>query len=68
MEIIADLGAYSIGTGMLSWEDAILQGLVSIKLKEEDPLIIGYIIRKGSQISSYGKQYIEELMKYREII
>ena len=67
MEIIADLGGYSIGTGMLSWEDAILQGLVSIKLKEEDPLIIGYITRKGSMMSLYGKQYIEELMKYREI-
>ena len=67
MEIIAELGGYSIGTGMLSWEDAILQGLVSIKLKEEDPLIIGYITRKGSQMSNYGRQYIDELMKYKEI-
>ena len=67
MEIIAELGGYSIGTGILSWEDAILQGLVSIKLKEEDPLIIGYITAKGSVRSHYGKEYVEELLKYKEI-
>ena len=67
MEIIAELGGYSIGTGILSWEDAILQGLVSIKLKEEDPLIIGYITAKGSVRSHYGKAYVEELLKYKEL-
>ena len=67
MEIIAELGRYSIGSGMLSGEDAILQGLVAIKLLEEDPLTIGYIVRKGSSLSSYGSAYVEELLKYREI-
>ena len=46
MEIIAELDGYSIGSGMLSGTNAILQGLVAIKLKEEDPLTIGYITRK----------------------
>ncbi|MCR4897279.1 MAG: LysR family transcriptional regulator [Lachnospiraceae bacterium] len=67
MEIIADLHGYSIGSGMLSGENVILGGLVSIKLKEEDPLTIGYITRKGSDLSSYGKAYIEELERFREI-
>ena len=67
MEIIAELHGYSIGSGMLANDNAILQGMVSIKLKEEDPLIIGYIIRKGSQLSVYGKAYVEELMKYKEL-
>ncbi len=67
MEILAELGGYSIGSGMLAEEDAILQGMVSIKLKEEDPLIIGYIIRKGSSLSIYGKAYIGELSKYIEL-
>ncbi|MGN0426997.1 MAG: LysR family transcriptional regulator [Agathobacter sp.] len=67
MEIIAQLGGYSIGSGMLSEENAILKGLVSIKLLEEDPLIIGYIVRKGSSLSAYGKKYVEELQKYREL-
>ena len=67
MEIIAALHGYSIGSGMLSGEDAILKGLVSIKLKEEDPLIIGYLIRKGSLLSVYGKAYLNELLRYKEL-
>lgn len=67
MEIIAELGGYSIGSGMLSGANAILQGLVAIKLKEEDPLTIGYITRKGSAMSAYGRKYLEELMKYKEL-
>ena len=67
MEIIAALGGYSIGSGMLSGDDAILQGLVAIKLKEEDPLIIGYITRKMSTLSVFGKVYIQTLSQYKEI-
>lgn len=68
MEIIAELGGYSIGSGMLAEKDSTLQGLVSIKLKEEDPLTIGYIVRKGSELSQYGEAYVEELLKYKETI
>ena len=67
MELIAKLNGYSIGSGMLSGDDVILKGLVSIKLKEEDPLIIGYIVRKGSSMSVYGSAYVEELLKYKEL-
>ncbi len=67
MEIIAELGGYSIGSGMLSGDKARLQGLVAIKLIEEDPLTIGYIVRKGSSLSKYGQAYVEELLKYREL-
>ncbi len=67
MEILSELNGYSIGSGMLSGDEAILKGMVSIKLKEEDPLVIGYITRKGSIMSVYGNAYIEELLKYKEI-
>jgi len=66
LELIADLHGYSIGSGMLAGEDAILKGLVSIKLKEEDPLSIGYITRKGGSLSVYGQTYVEELLKYKQ--
>ena len=66
MEIIAELNGYSVGSGMLSGADVILQGLEAIKLKEEDPLTIGYITRKGSTMSAYGRKYVERLMKYKE--
>ena len=67
MEIIAELDGYSIGSGMLAGDEAILDGLVSIKLKEEDPLTIGYITRKGSRLSRYGELYLAELRKFREM-
>ena len=67
MEIISELHGYSVGCGMLSGDDAILKGFVSIKLKEEDPLTIGYIVRKGSDLSVYGEAYVKELLKYRDI-
>ncbi len=67
MELIAELHGYAIGSGMLAGDQAILKGMVSIKLKEEDPLTIGYIVRTGSYLSIYGKDYVEELLKYKEI-
>ena len=67
MEIIAELSGYSVGSGMLSGDASILQGLVSIKLKEEDPLTIGYITRKGSSLSVYGEAYVKKLLDYKEI-
>ena len=67
MELIAGLNGYSIGCGMLSEEDAVLKGLVSIKLREEDPLTIGFITRKDCVLSLYGRAYVEELEKYKEI-
>lgn len=67
MEIIAKLHGYSIGSGMLSDNGAVLKGLVSIKLKEDDPLTIGYITRKGTNLSVYGNAFIQELMKYKEL-
>ena len=67
MELISELHGYSIGSGMLSGDKAILKGMVSIKLKEEDPLMIGYIVRKGGTLSSYGVDYVNELLKYKEI-
>ena len=67
MEMIAALGGYSVGSGMLSDKDAILKGLVAIKMKEDDPLTIGYIVRTGGSLSRYGEAYREELLKYKEL-
>lgn len=67
MELLASLHGYSIGSGMLAGNEQVLKGLVSIKLKEEDPLTIGYITRKGSKLSEYARAYINELNRYKEI-
>jgi DNA-binding transcriptional LysR family regulator len=66
LELIIGLNGYAIGTGMIIDSLAMRDGFVCIKLKEEDPLTIGYIIRKNYELSELGKAYIEELVKYKE--
>lgn len=65
-ELLIGLNGYSIGTGIMIDSMAIVEGFVCIKLKEEDPLTIGYIIRKEHELSEMAQLYIEELIKYKE--
>ena len=65
-ELMASLDGYSIGTGNMTESIALRDDFVCVKLKEEDPLTIGYIVRSNHEISDIGKTYIEELLKYKE--
>lgn len=65
-EIMAKLNGYSIGTGIMTESVTLKDGFVTIKLREEDPLTIGYIMRKNHELSDIGKRYIEELNRYKE--
>ena len=65
-ELMAALNGYSIGTGNMTDSVALKDEFVSIKLKEEDPLTIGYIIRNNHTLNDIGKTYVEELTKYKE--
>lgn len=66
VEMLVGLNGYSIGTGIMAESMGLANGYVCIKLKEEDPLTIGYIVRKNHKFSEVGERYIEELNKYRE--
>lgn len=65
-ELMASLDGYSVGTGNMTESIALKDGFVCIKLKEEDPLTIGYIVRSNHEISDIGSTYIKELSKYIE--
>lgn len=65
-EIMAKLNGYSIGTGMMTESVTLNDGVVTIKLKEEDPLTIGYIVRQDHNLSDIGKRYVKELEMYRD--
>ena len=65
-EIMAALNGYSIGTGIMTDSITLKDEFVCIKLKEEDPLTIGYILRKNHTLSEFGQKYIEELNRYKE--
>lgn len=65
-EIMAELNGYSIGTGSMTESITLKDEFIAIKLKEEDPLTIGYIKRKNHKLSDMGEKYITELEKYKE--
>ena len=64
-EIMAALNGYAIGTGVMIDSLTLKEGFVTVKLKEEDPLTIGYIVRSNHTLSEIGQKYIEELLKYK---
>ena len=66
VEILVELNGYSIGTGIMTESITLQSEFVAIKLKEDDPLTIGYIIKKNHKLSEIGETYIEELNKYKE--
>ena len=65
-ELMAAMNGYSIGTGIMTDSLAIKKDFVTIKLKEEDPLTIGYIVRANHKLSEIGQRYVDELLKYKE--
>ena len=44
----------------------VADGLVSVKLKEQEEVILGYIVRAGQKMSAAGKRYIEILRQLIE--
>lgn len=66
-ELMTSLNGYSIGTGNLVDSQALKEGFIAIKLKEEDPLTIGYILKMNHKLSDIAEQYVQELLKYQEL-
>lgn len=65
-ELMAAMNGYSIGTGIMTKSLALQKEFATIKLKEEDPLTIGYIVRANHKLSEIGQRYVDELLKYKE--
>lgn len=65
-ELMTSLNGYSIGTGNMVDSQALKEGFISIKLREEDPLTIGYIVKTNHKLSDIAEKYVQELLKYKE--
>lgn len=66
-ELMTALNGYSIGTGNMIDSLALKEGIIAIKLKEEDPLTIGYIVKKNHKLSDIAEQYLQELLRYKDL-
>lgn len=65
-EVLKMMNGFAIGTGIMMNSEALQGSIISIKLKEEDPLTIGYIVKKNHMLSEFARMYLEELKKYKQ--
>ena len=57
------LNGYAVGAAMLG-ESLSTSEIRHVKLKEEETLTLGYIVRKGSDLSDMAQTFIEKLKQY----
>ena len=60
IELMLGLNGYAVGAAMLG-DSLNTSDIKAIKLKEQETLTFGYIIRKGSSLSEMGKAFVEKL-------
>ena len=63
LNLMRGLNAYTLCSGIIC-EELNGSDYVAVRLDQEETMTIGYIKRKGIPLSSMGKLYIEELLKY----
>ena len=63
LNLMRGLNAYTLCSGIIC-EELNGSDYVAVRLEQEETMTIGYIKRKGIPLSSMGKLYIEELLKY----
>ena len=62
IELMLGLDGYAVGAAMLG-EGKTSSEIKAIKLKEEETLTFGYIVRKGSELSDMARSFIEKLSR-----
>ena len=65
LNLMVGLNGYTLCSGIIC-EDLNGSEYCAVKLKSNETMTIGYLVRKGVTISSLGQIYIEELAKYKE--
>ena len=59
------LGGYTLCSGIIC-EDLNGSDYCAVKLDSDEIMTIGYIARKGVNISALGKKYLEEISRYKD--
>ena len=54
------LNGYAVGAAMLG-DSLNASDITVVKLKEQETLTFGYIVRKGAELSEMGKYYVKKL-------
>lgn len=65
LNLMIGLNGYTLCSGIMC-EELNGSDYCAIKLKSDEIMTIGYIARKGVQVSLLGKKYLEEISKYKD--
>lgn len=67
LNLMVGINGYTLCSGIIC-EDLNGTDYCAVKLKTEEMMRIGYITRKDAVLSRIGRDYIEELSKYRDLV
>ena len=65
LNLMIGLNGYTLCSGIMC-EELNGSDYCAVKLKSDEIMTIGYIARKGVQVSPLGKKYLEEISKYKD--
>ena len=65
LNLMIGLNGYTLCSGIMC-EELNGSDYCAIKLKSDEIMTIGYIARKGVQVSPLAKKYLEEISKYKD--
>ena len=64
LNLMVGLNGYTLCSGIIC-EDLNGDDYCAVKLKSDEVMSVGYIVRKGMTISPLGQKYLEEIEKYQ---
>lgn len=65
LNLMVGLNGYTLCSGIIC-EDLNGSDYCAVKLKSDEVMTIGYLVRKGATLSKLGKKYLEEISKYKD--
>lgn len=65
LNLMVGLNGYTLCSGIIC-EELNGSDYCAVKLKSDEVMTIGYLIRKGVPISTLGQKYLEEISKYKD--
>ena len=66
LNLMVGLNAYTLCCGIIC-EKLNGTDYCAVKLKSDEKMTIGYLVRKGIAISPLGQKYLEEIAKYKDM-
>lgn len=66
LNLMVGLNGYTLCCGLIC-EKLNGTDFCAVRLKSEEAMEIGYLVRKGATISPLGQKYLEEILKYKDM-